>query len=53
MTSYIMSVFIWSFAIYGFIIFMQEYLIETICYIIMKCVYIAKLYQKYVDKNGG
>ena len=51
MIEYIVSVFVWSFAIYGFIVFLQEYLFEIVCYIIMKCVYIAKLWQKYIDKN--
>ena len=53
MIEYIVCVLVWSFAIYGLIVFLQEYLFETICYIIIKCVYIAKLCQKYIDKNGG
>lgn len=51
MYSLIVDTFIWSFAIYGFLIFNQEYLLESACYIIGKCIYLAKLCKKYIDKK--
>lgn len=53
MYTYVVDVLIWTFAIYGFLIFLKEYLLETVCYIIMKCIYIAKLCEKFIDKNSA
>lgn len=51
MYGYVLDVLIWSFAIYGFISFMQEYFLEVICYCILKCIYIVKLSLKYIVKK--
>lgn len=50
MYSYVLDVFIWSFAIYGMLCFGREYLLETVGYLILKCVCIAKLYRKHIAK---
>ncbi|MBQ8299455.1 MAG: hypothetical protein IJX99_06290 [Clostridia bacterium] len=50
MYGYILDVFIWSFSIYGIVCFMNEYLLETVCYLITKCGNAIKLYRKHVAK---
>ena len=49
MYNYFVDVIIWSFSIYGFICFMDEYLLESVCYIIMKCVYFVRKFRKYLS----
>ncbi len=50
MYSYVLDVFIWSFAIYGILYFIREFLLETVCYTILKCACIVKLYRKHIAK---
>ena len=50
MYSYFVDVMIWSFSIYGFISFLREFLLETVCYIILKFVYTVKKLIKYFHK---
>ena len=51
MYGYVLDVIIWSFAIYGFVNFVKEYFLETVCYCILKCAYILKLSSKYIVKK--
>lgn len=51
MYGYVLDVIIWSFAIYGFISFMKEYLLESVCYCLLKCAYIVKLSSKCIVKK--
>lgn len=51
MYGYVLDVIIWSFAIYGFISFLKENLLESICYCILRCAYIVKLSSKYIVKK--
>ncbi len=51
MYSLIIDTFIWSFAIYGFLNFLEEYFLESICYIICKFIYIIKLFKNFIAKK--
>ena len=51
MYGYVLDVIIWSFAIYGFINFMREYLLETFCYLVSQSVYIVKISSKFIVKK--
>lgn len=51
MYGYVLDVIIWSFFIYGFISFMKENFLESVCYCILKVLYIVKLSSKYIVKK--
>jgi len=43
MVNYMVNVFIWSFSIYGFLCFIQEFWLDMICNIISAFQYFTKL----------
>lgn len=51
MNSLIIDTLIWSFAIYGFIDFVQENFISSVCYIICKVINMTKLYKNIIAKK--
>lgn len=51
MYSLIIDTLIWSFAIYGFIDFMREHFVSSICYIICKVINMTKLYKNIIAKK--
>ncbi len=51
MYGYILNVIIWSFAIYGFLSFCKEYLLETLLFCVLKVLYIVKLSVKFIVKK--
>ena len=51
MYSLIIDILIWSFAIYGFVSFIEEFFINTICYIILKTINIVKFCENIIAKK--
>ena len=51
MYGYVLDVFIWSFAIYGFVNFCKDFLLEWLLYIVLKFIYIVKLSVKFIVKK--
>lgn len=44
------EIIIWSFAIYGFLMFVKEFLFEWICVVIAYIYYIITLFRKFINK---
>ena len=51
MYGYVLDVVIWSFAIYGFMNFCKEFLLEYLLYVALKFIYIVKLSVKFIVKK--
>ena len=53
MYNFFADLLIWTFAIFGFIKFLDEFLIDIICYIINFFIYIPIILKKFVAKLSG
>lgn len=50
MYNFFVDLLIWSFAIYGFIKFMDEYIWDIFCYIISLFIGVTTFFKKFVAK---
>ncbi len=51
MYNIVVDTLIWTFAMYGFVVFMQEYFVDAICYIVEKCMCVCKLFMRIIDRR--
>lgn len=50
MYNFFIDLTIWSFFVFGVIKFLEEYAIDSICYIVNFCIYINIMLKKFVAK---